>query len=79
MKRKFVEDTRMDMSRHSEELYKEHLKEVALKQEERAKKQKDSCELEYKRHNDSINKSMNNYRAALKERQELEIVTEKNL
>jgi hypothetical protein len=54
---------------NSEEVYKEHLEQVKAKNEEKIKKQKEWCELEYKRHHENMNRSMNNYKAALKERQ----------
>jgi hypothetical protein len=43
------------------------------------RKQKEWCEQEYRRHHESMSKSLNHYRQALKERQEIEVVTERNL
>ncbi|TNV72720.1 hypothetical protein FGO68_gene6356 [Halteria grandinella] len=78
-KMKVVEDKMKDLIMRSEEEYLEHLEQVRQKQEERDKRQKEWCELEYKRHNESMNRSMNNYQQAIKERQQLELVTERNL
>jgi hypothetical protein len=79
MKKKHVEDTLREQVDHSEETYHKHLEEVKAAQEEKLRKQKEWCEQEYKRHHESMSKSLNHYRQALKERQELEVVTERNL
>ena len=67
-KKKHVEDNQRDFIHQSEEVYHKHLQEVKESQEERLKKQREWCELEYKRHHESMNKSLNNYRKALKDR-----------
>lgn len=50
-----------DITREGEEKYREHLEEIKAMHREKAKKQKEMCELEYKRHSEHLNKSMNNY------------------
>lgn len=68
-----------DMIKRSEEEYLEHLEKVKQRKEEKEKRQREWCELEYKRHNENMNRSMNNYQQAIKERQQLELVTERHL
>ena len=78
-KKKHVEENLNDLTLHSEEVYKEHLIQVKEYQEEKLKRQKEMCALEYRRHSESVNKSFNNYNSSLKERHNLELVTERNL
>jgi len=78
-KKKHVEDSLREHLEHSEEIYHKHLEDVKAGQEEKLRKQREWCEQEYKRHHESMSKSLNHYRQALKERQELEVVTERNL
>jgi hypothetical protein len=78
-KKKVVDDTYRELIKRSEENYLEHLEQVRTTKEDKEKRQREWCELEYKRHNENMNRSMNNYQQSLRERQQLELVTERNL
>lgn len=42
---------------------------------EKEKREREWCDLQYKRHNESMNKSMSNYQAAIREKEQMEVVT----
>jgi hypothetical protein len=52
----------------SDQQYLAHLEEIKQKEEERLKKEKQLCEIEYKKYNEQFLKSLNNYETYMREK-----------
>ena len=79
MKKKMIEDQVQETYYQSDEQYQKHLQEIKIKEEERMRKQKEWCELEYRRYNEQFLKSTNNYETYMQQKKETEKRTTKNL
>ena len=55
---------------YSQEQYEKQLEEVKNREEERAKRQKEVCEIEYRKFNKTYQKSSNNYETCLRDKRE---------
>jgi hypothetical protein len=65
--------------REGEELFLKHLEEIKLMNEEKLRKQREACDIDYKRNVEQYQRSMNKQEAKMKESMEIEVTTMRNL
>lgn len=68
-----------DHNRHGQELYYKHLDEVKSWNEQKMKRQREACEVSYRRHQENMAKSMGKQEAKYLEQVEAEVMTQRNL
>ena len=66
-------------NRHGQELYFKHLDEVKSWNEQKMKRQREACEVSYRRHQENMAKSMGKQEAKYLEQVEAEVQTQRNL
>ena len=60
-------------------MYKEHLKEVQTLKEIKQRKERLLCDIDFKRNNDHLNKSVTSYYSVVREKHSVDEITERNL
>lgn len=70
-----VKDIMNDHVRHGQELYLKHLDEVKSWNEAKLKKQREACEISYRRHQENMAKSMGKQHDKYLETMQAEIMT----
>lgn len=78
-KLKSVQEAINDHNRHGQELYFKHLDEVKSWNEQKLKRQREACEISYRRHQENMAKSMGKQEAKYLQEVEAEAVTQRNL
>ena len=78
-KKKLNEDQISYLYEQSDQEYLKHLEEIRKKEDERVRKEKELCELEYRRYNEQFVKSINNYETFVKEKQKIDQQTSQSL
>lgn len=72
IKKKLIEDQMTMLYEESDIQYHTHLEEIKRKEEDKHRREREQCKIEYKRYNEQFLKSINNYDTYIKEKSKIE-------